>query len=96
MDASQASLITCRLTYTGRVQGVGFRHNVREIASLNRVKGYVKNLPDGTVEAVAQGEAMSIDVFMNAVRARFRDNITGCERRSTEGAERFNHFEIRM
>lgn len=96
MDGSQSEHITCRLSYTGRVQGVGFRHSVREIASLNRVKGYVKNLPDGSVEAVAQGDVMSVDGFINAVRARFRDNITGCERRSVEGAEKFNRFEIRM
>ena len=39
----------------GRVQGVGFRYTAREAASECAVSGWVRNLPDGSVEIVAQG-----------------------------------------
>lgn len=40
----------------GFVQGVGFRWNIRRLAEESRLVGYVKNLLDGTVEVIAEGE----------------------------------------
>jgi acylphosphatase len=44
-----------RLIVLGRVQGVGFRYAAREAASECGVSGWVRNLPDGSVEIVAEG-----------------------------------------
>ncbi len=44
----------------GRVQGVFFRANTKTVADKHGVKGYVKNLPDGTVEAVLEGEEEAV------------------------------------
>ena len=41
--------------FSGRVQGVGFRYTVRMVASRFAVTGFVKNLPDGRVQLVAEG-----------------------------------------
>jgi acylphosphatase len=49
------------LTVRGRVQGVAFRHYTELAARENRVTGWVRNLPDGAVEAVFEGEQEDVD-----------------------------------
>ena len=48
-------LMTVKLRISGRVQGVCFRHYTRETAMQNGVNGWVRNCPDGSVEAILQG-----------------------------------------
>lgn len=45
---------------TGRVQGVYFRSSLREVARRYRVQGWVKNNPNGSVEALLQGRGDSV------------------------------------
>ena len=52
----------------GRVQGVGFRFFVREQAVPRGIKGWVKNLPDGNVEIVAEGEKEILITFIDRVK----------------------------
>lgn len=52
--------------YDGRVQGVGFRWTVKDLACGFEVAGNVRNLPDGRVELLAQGE--ETDDFLEAIR----------------------------
>ena len=52
--------------YEGHVQGVGFRWTVKRIACGFEVAGSVRNLPDGRVEVLAQGE--ETDGFLEAIR----------------------------
>ena len=49
-------ILTLKITVKGRVQGVGYRWFARENAQDLSLYGYVKNLPDGNVEVLAQGE----------------------------------------
>ena len=49
---------------TGRVQGVFFRQSARVIAIKNNVNGWVRNLDDGRVEIIAEGEKQNIDNFV--------------------------------
>jgi acylphosphatase len=52
--------ITRRLVISGRVQGVFFRESMRLRAQQLKVTGWVRNCADGTVEAIAQGDAFEV------------------------------------
>jgi acylphosphatase len=54
--------------YSGRVQGVGFRYAVRSLTAGYEVTGFVRNLPDGRVELVAESAKEELDAFLQAVR----------------------------
>ena len=53
----------------GRVQGVGYRFFVAECAHTTGVHGCVRNLPDGTVEMVAESSPAALDDFIRLARA---------------------------
>jgi acylphosphatase len=59
--------IARRYVIAGRVQGVGFRYFTHDAAIREGVHGWVRNLPDGRVEAVAEGEAEAIERFARAI-----------------------------
>jgi acylphosphatase len=60
--------IARRFIVSGRVQGVGFRYFAQDAARRDGINGYVTNRDDGTVEAVAEGEAEAIERFERALR----------------------------
>ena len=53
--------------YSGRVQGVGFRATVRQIACGYDVTGAVRNLADGRVELVAEGAKAELKAFLEGI-----------------------------
>jgi len=56
---------TIKIIVSGRVQGVGFRYHTRNQAKKLEVFGYVRNLDNGDVEIVAQGEKSKINKLIN-------------------------------
>lgn len=46
---------------SGRVQGVYFRQNTKQVAKRHKITGWVCNLPDGRVEAIFEGEEMDVN-----------------------------------
>ena len=61
-------IVARRYLISGIVQGVGFRFFTEHAASVEGICGYVRNLPDGSVEAVAEGDAEAVDRFERALR----------------------------
>ena len=53
---------------SGRVQGVGFRYFVMRVAQSEDLHGYVRNLSDGRVEFLLQGETSSVDRAVERIR----------------------------
>jgi acylphosphatase len=68
LSISSSVRIARKYIVSGRVQGVGFRWFVETTASREGVHGWVRNLPDGRVEASAEGDAEAIERFERALR----------------------------
>ena len=57
-----------RVFYSGHVQGVGFRYTVKSVAMGFEASGAVRNLPDGRVELIAEGDREELEAFLQAIR----------------------------
>jgi acylphosphatase len=87
----------CRLTvtYRGRVQGVGFRYRVKQLAAGFEVTGSVRNLPDGRVELTTEGRREELAAFRAAIReAGLAGFITDEEVYWADAENEFRGFEI--
>jgi acylphosphatase len=60
-------IVARRFLVSGRVQGVGFRFFIQDRAQLEGVTGYVRNLEDGRVEAVIEGDAEGVERIERAL-----------------------------
>lgn len=63
-----SSLKTVQIIVGGKVQGVFFRANTKSVADSLSLVGYVRNLSNGNVEIVAQGDSKAIDNLIDWVR----------------------------
>lgn len=59
------------IVFTGRVQGVGFRYTTHRLANRHDLSGFVRNLPDGTVEALLQGSEPNVRACVNEIKEYF-------------------------
>jgi acylphosphatase len=64
----QTLLVRAHVVVGGRVQGVFFRTETQEEAHRRNVTGWVRNLPDGRVEAVFEGEKAQVDALVEYCR----------------------------
>ena len=62
-------LIARKYVISGQVQGVGFRYFAQRSAARHQVRGYVRNLEDGRVEAIAQGPDKNVEAFKHDLTA---------------------------
>ena len=73
-------IIAKKFLVSGRVQGVGFRWFVEEWADRLRLRGYVRNLHDGRVEAYAVGDPDALEIFKGRLQEGPRSaQVTGIE-----------------
>jgi acylphosphatase len=62
-------MLTVKGFVSGRVQGVGFRYFVKRQADSARLSGYVRNLSDGRVEFLLQGNRSSVELVIEQIRS---------------------------
>lgn len=81
--------------YSGHVQGVGFRYTVKSVAAGFEVLGTVRNLIDGRVEMVGEGQREELEAFRSAIReAGLEHFIRNEEITWGEATGEFRGFEI--
>lgn len=88
-------IIARRFVISGRVQGVGFRYFAEDLALAENLTGYVRNLPDGRVEAVAEGDEESVLRFERAIHRGPRGAIVERVNAETIPVEQRHGFGIR-
>ena len=64
----ESDVVRYRVRVSGRVQGVWYRESCRRQADAAGVSGWVRNSPDGTVEAVLEGEAAAVEQVVDWMR----------------------------
>jgi acylphosphatase len=74
-DLGQKSRIARLVHYAGRVQGVGFRATAVSLARGFAVGGWVRNLSDGRVALLVEGDAAEVERFLRAVREHWGSYI---------------------
>lgn len=83
------------VTYSGTVQGVGFRYRARNIAQQFDVVGFVRNLDDGRVQIVAEGEKDELLEFVRDIDHQMARFIRHKEVAWHKAQNQFARFEIR-
>ncbi len=81
--------------YSGQVQGVGFRYTARTVAAGFEITGVIRNLPDGRVELVVEGNRPELNAFRGAVRDAGLAGFIRDEKVSwSDATNEFRGFEI--
>jgi acylphosphatase len=87
--------IRVRVLYNGRVQGVGFRFSFVDAAISCGVTGFVRNLSDGRVEAVCEGDNASIEELLGRINNTMSRYISNSEISREDPTGKFEDFNIR-
>lgn len=82
--------------YSGRVQGIGFRYTVRDMAGDQKVLGWVKNLPDYRVEVVAEAEEEALNGFLVKIDQHFSEYIQNSDIQWLPANGGFRDFSIKF
>ena len=78
------------LVVHGFVQGVGYRHLVKRAADKYKVNGVVRNMPDGSVEVVAEADEPALNVFLGEINVRYLNGPNVMQMESYgEGSDKF-------
>ena len=88
-------LVRFLVIFSGRVQGVGFRYTSKQVARRFDVTGWVKNLPDGTVQMIVEGLPDELESYVDAVSTETHGRVTEREIQRKSATGEFSGFEIR-
>ncbi len=82
--------------FDGNVQGVGFRYTACRIAMSHKVGGYVRNLNDGKVECVIEGNDDEIDAFLKELSDSMGYYIHNQTQQKAPFSGRYKHFDVKF
>lgn len=85
-----------QVLFSGRVQGVGFRYTTERLARKFPVTGFVKNLSDGKVELVAEGEEKVVREFLSEIQKAFQPYLHDLDTDWREASGEFTGFGIQF
>lgn len=89
------AMIARRFIVSGRVQGVGFRYFAQRAAVACQVTGYVRNLPTGQVEVVAEATREAMEEFRRELSiGPYHAHVTSLDEAVLEVTGRFQNFRI--
>lgn len=89
-------MIQTRIIVSGKVQSVGFRFFVKSIADDLKIKGWVRNLPNGSVEALLQGEEKDVlEIIKHCKKGPRFAEVTEIDEYNEETNKIFQEFSIK-
>ena len=87
-------MIAKHIIFTGYVQGVGFRFTTIRIANHHDLTGFVRNLPDGNVEMLVQGQLEDIDNCIKDLQDSFASYIRETQIEDVPPNPKYSGFNI--
>ena len=85
-----------QLQYGGHVQGVGFRFTSQKVAERTGITGFVRNLSNGNVEIIGEGDRFHLEKFIKELAEHMRGYISDFHVDWTEPTGEFSSFDIRF
>ena len=80
--------------FQGQVQGVGFRYTAKQTARQYKITGFVRNLPDGTVEMFLQGSTQDIENCMQDIQESFTGYLRDTRTEPVSYDPRYTDFRV--
>jgi acylphosphatase len=87
-------MTTKHVIFIGHVQGVGFRFTAHRMGQRHQLTGFVRNLPDGTVEMLAQGPARDINDCIEDIKDYFGDYLREIRTQEIPTDPKYKDFRI--
>ncbi len=88
-------VIARKYLISGVVQGVGFRYFVQRSSARHQVRGYVRNLDDGRVEVLAEGNSKAVDDFrLDLAAGPTHSRVTSVEELVLDPTGHYSAFRI--
>jgi acylphosphatase len=81
--------------FSGRVQGVGFRYTVQNLALQYNVRGYVRNMADGRVELVMEGPETEMKSLVDDVNQKMNGYIKRVDQSTAPATGEFKQFYVK-
>jgi acylphosphatase len=88
-------VVARKFLISGEVQGVGFRYFAQRSSAKHQVRGYIKNLEDGSVEVLAEGSPKAVEEFrFDLAAGPVHSRVENIEELVVEPSGRYSTFRI--